>query len=72
MGKGGSMIIEAKKIGTKIEPKHEIILQCKSCGMEVDAAEYTSGTCTDCGAPWDEIRHVAIHVTSVPMSGQTM
>jgi protein-arginine kinase activator protein McsA len=72
MDKGGSMIIEAKKTEGKLEPKHEISLQCKNCGMEVDDVEYTAGTCSDCGEPWDEIRHLAIYVTSVPMSGKTM
>ena len=66
------MIIEAKKIENGIEPKHEIRLQCRHCGMEVDDVEYTSGECSDCGEPWDEVRHMAIYVTSVPMSGKTM
>lgn len=65
------MIIEAKEIDGVIEPKHEIHLECANCGMEVDAVEYTQGTCSDCGNPWDEKRAVAIHVTSVPMSGHS-
>lgn len=72
MDKGGSMIIEAKQIENGIDPKHEITLQCGNCGMEVDAIEYQEGTCTDCGEPWDEIRHVSIYATSIPMSGQTV
>lgn len=65
------MIVEAQTINGVVVPKHEINLECKNCGMEVDAVEYSSGTCSDCGQPWDEKRHVAIHVTSVPAKGQT-
>lgn len=65
------MIIEAKEINGNIECKHEVSLECANCGAEVDALEYTAGTCNDCGSPWDEKRHVAIHVTSVPLLGQT-
>jgi hypothetical protein len=39
--------------------------------MNVDAEEYASGTCSDCGEPWNEKRHMIIHVTSIPMSGQS-
>jgi len=42
-----------------------------NCGMEVDAMEYVANKCSDCGHDWDEIRHIAIHVTSVPASGQS-
>jgi rRNA maturation endonuclease Nob1 len=66
------MIIDAKQINGIIECKHEIHLECANCGSTVDAIEYKSGTCNDCGSPWDEIRHVAIHVTSVPATGQTL
>lgn len=66
------MIIDAKKVSGVIDCKHEVFLECAFCGMEVDDIEYNSGTCSDCGKPWDEKRHVAVYVTSVPMSGQTM
>ena len=65
------MIIEAKEVNGIIECTHEVHLQCSNCNMEVDAIEYALGTCSDCGAPWDEKRHVAIHVTSIPMVGQS-
>jgi hypothetical protein len=65
------MIIEAKEIDGVVECKHEINIQCSNCNMTVDAVEYAQGTCSDCGAPWDEIRHTAIHVTSIPMTGQS-
>tara|TARA_R110000803_G_scaffold205321_1_gene271906 strand:- start:723 stop:923 length:201 start_codon:yes stop_codon:yes gene_type:complete len=65
------MIIEAKVINGIIIPKHEINLECGHCGMKVDAEEYKSGTCSDCGKPWKEKKHTAIHVTSVPAKGAT-
>lgn len=66
------MIIQAKEVDGVIIPAHEVHLECANCGMEVDDVEYTSGECADCGLPWDEKRHVAIHVTSVPASGESM
>lgn len=64
------MIVEAKEIDGVITCKYEVSLECGNCGAEVDAEEYTSGTCSDCGAPWDEKKHIGIHVTSTPASGQ--
>lgn len=66
------MIVEAKtlKDGT-VANKYETHLECDNCGMNVDAEEYASGTCSDCGEPWNEKRHMSIHVTSIPMSGQS-
>lgn len=66
------MIIAAKQVGDSIEPAHEIYLECANCGMDVDAVEHKLGTCEDCGLPWNEKRHVAIHVTSVPATGESM
>ena len=39
--------------------------------MEVDAEEYNSGTCSDCGAAWNGKKHTKVHVTSVPASGKS-
>ena len=66
------MIVDAKKVDGIVQPRYEVMLECSHCGMEVDDVEYTSGTCSDCGKPWEEKRHVSIHVTSVPMAGKTM
>jgi len=66
------MIIDAKELSNGlIECRYETHLECANCGMEVDALEYSSGTCSDCGSDWDEKRHIAVHVTSIPLSGQT-
>jgi predicted RNA-binding Zn-ribbon protein involved in translation (DUF1610 family) len=47
------MIVDAKEINGIITNRYETHLECSNCGMEVDAEEYNSGTCSDCGAAWD-------------------
>ncbi len=66
------MIIEAKKLddGT-IQCKYEVNLECVHCGMGVDAEEYESGPCSNCGATWNQKKHTKIHVTSVPLAGES-
>jgi|TARA_R110000744_G_scaffold178742_3_gene297773 Zn finger protein HypA/HybF involved in hydrogenase expression len=65
------MIIEAKKLDSGIMVnKYEINLECSNCGMTVDAEEYKSGTCSDCGATWNGKQHTKIHVTSIPLAGK--
>ena len=66
------MIIEAKKLddGT-IQCKYEVNLECVHCGMGVDAEEYESGTCSNCGATSNQKKHTKIHVTSVPLAGKS-
>ncbi len=66
------MLIESKteKDG-RIVNKYEVHLECAECGMNVDAEEYKSGTCSDCGAAWNGKQHTKVHVTSVPASGGT-
>jgi len=66
------MLIESKteKDG-RIVNKYEVHLECAECGMNVDAEEYKSGTCSDCGAAWNGKQHTKVHVTSVPASGET-
>ena len=66
------MLIESKteKNGIIVN-KYELHLECAECGMEVDAEEYKSGTCSDCGAAWNGKQHTKVHVTSVPASGKT-
>jgi|TARA_R110000796_G_scaffold156758_1_gene273512 predicted RNA-binding Zn-ribbon protein involved in translation (DUF1610 family) len=66
------MIVESKtlKDGTIVN-KYETHLECSSCGMHVDAEEYESGICSDCGAAWNGKQHTKVYVTSVPASGQT-
>jgi transcription initiation factor IIE alpha subunit len=40
---------EAKTLGDAIDPKHEIEVLCGNCGYDVDEAELTADTCSDCG-----------------------
>jgi predicted RNA-binding Zn-ribbon protein involved in translation (DUF1610 family) len=65
------MLVDAKEINGIITNRYETHLECSNCGMEVDAEEYKSGTCSDCGAAWDGKKHMTIHVTSVPATGQS-
>ena len=66
------MIIEAKKLddGT-IQCKYEVNLECVHCGMKVYSEENESGTCSNCGATWNQKKHTKIHVTSVPLAGES-
>tara|TARA_R110000868_G_scaffold5999_1_gene34861 strand:- start:374 stop:577 length:204 start_codon:yes stop_codon:yes gene_type:complete len=66
------MIVNAKKLkdGT-ITNKYEVHIECAHCGMSVDAEEYESGTCSDCGQEWKGKKHIGVHVTSIPLLGQT-
>lgn len=64
--------VNARKLDNDtIECTYEVGLECVNCGMTVDAEEYNSGTCSDCGEAWNEKRHTAIHVTSIPLQGQS-
>ena len=66
------MIVDAKTWkDSTIVNKYETHLECAHCGMKVDAEEYKSGTCSDCGAAWNGKQHTKVHVTSVPASGQS-
>jgi Zn finger protein HypA/HybF involved in hydrogenase expression len=65
------MIVEAKEENGIIINKYEVHLECSNCGMTVDAEEYKSGTCSDCGAAWNGKKHTKVHVTSVPLAGQS-
>ena len=48
--------IEAKKKEDGVvECAYEVGLECSHCGMSVDAEEYKSGICSDCGEAWNEI-----------------
>ena len=40
---------EAKNLGDAIDPKHEIEVICANCGHDVDEAELSADTCSDCG-----------------------
>jgi rRNA maturation endonuclease Nob1 len=52
-----------------IQPRHEVEIVCAACGYDLDEAEVTADTCSDCGAPLNLKQHIAIHATSVPAAG---
>ena len=63
-------IIEASTLENGlIEPFHEIEIVCATCGYDLDEAELTADTCSDCGAPLNLKQHISIHATSVPAAG---
>jgi predicted RNA-binding Zn-ribbon protein involved in translation (DUF1610 family) len=43
------IVKEAVQLGDAIDPKHEIEVVCASCGHDVDEAELSADTCSDCG-----------------------
>ena len=49
-----------------IEPSHEIEVVCANCQDPVSAEEVETGTCTNCGAPWQASQNVNVTVTSMP------
>jgi hypothetical protein len=55
-----------------IEPAHAIEVVCDNCGFDLDESELTADTCSDCGTALKLKQHVAITVTTVPMSGASM
>lgn len=62
--------VEARNLeGGLIEPHHEVEVLCAACGYDLDEAELTADTCSDCGAPLNLKQHISIHATSVPAAG---
>jgi uncharacterized paraquat-inducible protein A len=56
-----------------IEPAHSVEAVCDQCGYDLDEAELEADTCSDCLAPLNLRRSVAIQVTTVPAAaGSTM
>jgi hypothetical protein len=60
---------EAVKLGDAIDPKHEIEILCANCGHDVDEAELTADTCSDCGEALNLRQNTRIYATSVPAAG---
>ena len=49
-----------------IEPAHTVEQVCASCGYDLDEAELSADTCSDCGVPLNLKQNVAIQVTTLP------
>ena len=60
---------EAVKNGDTIDPKHEIEVVCANCGYDLDEAELTADTCSDCGEPQNLRQNTKIYATTVPAAG---
>ena len=76
-------IQESKKIGEKVlkdgstipilQPEVYERIYCKNCENEVDSKEQATGTCSDCGKPWNEqfARDIQVNVVDFSMISGT-
>lgn len=62
-------VYEAQLVDGQVQPKHEVEIVCAACGYDLDEAELTADTCSDCGTPLNVKQHISIHATSVPAAG---
>ena len=60
---------EAQQLGDAIVPKHEIEVVCGNCGYDVNEAELSADTCSDCGEALNLRQNTKIYATSVPPAG---
>ena len=60
---------EAKNLGSVIDPKHEIEVVCGNCGYDVNEAELSADTCSDCGEALNLRQNTKIYATSIPAAG---
>jgi len=60
---------EAVKVNGQIDPKHEIEVVCGSCGYDLDEAELTADTCSDCGEALNLKQSTTIYATTLPAAG---
>lgn len=56
----------------EVDPAHAIEIVCGNCGFDIDESELAAETCSDCGVALELKQHVAITVTTVPISGASM
>jgi predicted RNA-binding Zn-ribbon protein involved in translation (DUF1610 family) len=59
----------AQTVGNAIDPKHEIEVLCGNCGYDVNEAELTADTCSDCGETLNLRQNTKIYATSIPAAG---
>ncbi len=59
----------AQAVGNAIDPKHEIEVLCGNCGYDVNEAELTADTCSDCGETLNLRQNTKIYATSIPAAG---
>jgi transcription initiation factor IIE alpha subunit len=63
------IVNEAKDLGEAIDPKHEVELLCSNCGYDLNEAELTADTCSDCGQVLNLRQNTKIYATSIPPAG---
>ena len=63
------IVNEAADLGDAIDPKHEIELVCNNCGYDVNEAELSADTCSDCGEALNLRQNTKIYATSIPAAG---
>jgi predicted amidophosphoribosyltransferase len=49
-----------------IEPGHEVVSVCASCGYDLNESELLAEACASCGAPLKLKQSVSIQVTALP------
>ena len=60
---------EAEEVDGVVVCKHEIEVLCSNCNDPVSEHEEATGTCTNCGEPWQPRQSTSIWATSVPAAG---
>ena len=60
---------EANNLGSAIDPKHEIEVVCGNCWYDVNEAELSADTCSDCGEALNLRQNTKIYATSIPAAG---
>jgi len=67
------IVKEAVTLGDVVDPKHEIEIVCANCGYDLDEAELSADTCSNCGTTLNLRQNTKIYATSVPpASGTTL
>lgn len=59
-------VTEAYKTGNVTVPKTEVIKVCGNCEHDIDEAEITAGSCSNCGQSLGVRQSVSVWATSVP------
>lgn len=57
---------EAQQVEDTIVVKHEIEVFCANCGYDLDEAEISADTCSDCGEVLNLKQNVKLYATSIP------
>ena len=69
----GENTLEDGSVVAVVQPEVYERIYCKNCGNEVDSEEQATGTCSDCGKPWNEYfaRDIKINVIDFSMISST-